>query len=49
MLQWLVPPVSEALASLLRRMPLPVPYSTCPELKGSMARAVIQCPVWVPT
>ena len=47
--QWLVPPLSVASASLLRQMPLPVPYSTCPELKGSMARAVIQCPMPVPT
>src|SRR5689334_4910423 len=47
--QWLVPPLSEALASLLRQMALPVPYSTCPDSKGSMASAVIQCPVLVPT
>ena len=47
--QWLVPPLSVAVASLLRQMPLPVPYSTCPESKGSMARAVIQCPMPVPT
>lgn len=42
MVQCVARPLSAAVTSRLPHIPDPVPYSTCPESKGSMARAPIQ-------